>query len=317
MSAVGDGQQGASLKSGLDRGLDNAAGIIDAAGVVSGTGGGAGSVGSRGGNAGVGGGLILSGKGRLSKEEENAALVVGGLKALDTVVWQMLASVMIPGKAARRVHTRMTAQDMEHVLRTHTTSPECAPGHSQRGGRRAWAHTHNTCTTHIQGRARTHTYTQIHTYTHTRHAQHTGFIIHQSVHLATHSLSSPAGLKTLTLGANAFGRVVGMDLSATLPGYVSAVCWKCCVLERCWGMDLSANCWALVHSVGMDLLATLPGFGNAACFQCWALAYSVSTNLSAALPGYVSAVGLKCCGLYQREDEEMMLSEGRAWQAFG
>uniref|UniRef100_A0A7S3QZZ7 Mitochondrial fission process protein 1 n=1 Tax=Dunaliella tertiolecta TaxID=3047 RepID=A0A7S3QZZ7_DUNTE len=143
MSAVGDGQQGASLKSGLDRGLDNAAGIIDAAGVVSGTGGGAGSVGSRGGNAGVGGGLILSGKGRLSKEEENAALVVGGLKALDTVVWQMLASVMIPG-----------------------------------------------------------------------------FIIHQSVHLATHSLSSPAGLKTLTLGANAFGRVVGMDLSATLPGYI-------------------------------------------------------------------------------------------------
>lgn len=33
----------------------------------------------------------------LTQEEENAALVVGGLKALDTVLWQMLASVMIPG----------------------------------------------------------------------------------------------------------------------------------------------------------------------------------------------------------------------------
>lgn len=74
------------------------AGIIDAVGVVSGTGGGAGNLGSAGSNAGVGGGSVTGpGRAQLTREEENAALVVGGLKALDTVIWQMLASVMIPG----------------------------------------------------------------------------------------------------------------------------------------------------------------------------------------------------------------------------
>jgi len=72
-------------------------GVIDAARVVSGVAPVSPSASSsssnrRGGSHEHGGAQVY-----LTKQDENAALVVGGLKALDTVVWQMLASVMIPG----------------------------------------------------------------------------------------------------------------------------------------------------------------------------------------------------------------------------
>jgi len=62
----------------------------------------------------------------------------------------------------------------------------------------------------------------MHTRTHARTYTRTGFIIHQSVHLAVQSLASPTGVNTLNLGAKALGRFVGADMAAVLPGYVSA-----------------------------------------------------------------------------------------------
>jgi hypothetical protein len=107
-----------------------------------------------------------------------------------------------------------------------------------------------------------------------------GFIIHQSVRLAAQSLASPAGVKALSLGAAAMGRVIGADVAAALPTYVSSLFLLFFSTLCCW----AATAAAMGHVVGADVAAAPTRVSS----------FWISAVVVGAL---VSWVGVCCCAL--------------------